>query len=421
MKEDYRPNMSSQLKILYVDIHLHSLNPTNTLMPNMMNGVGDVTFYGPGYLSEDVLAGGVLRFIDKTGPYDILFLGPNMPIISQSNDDLQESADYFGRWAALTPPREAIYRFFVAFLKSLSSIPIAQRFVSMVTLDSYSSSQCQMDQLDHFDMKLLASNEHFVRRVADLPAWANREKHYLANKHIISDAWYDYLAARPERVITSLHFVSDGEFSFRGLAHRKCDVSIPGVDYHTRREAVHSLKRRGIGVSSKFTYNVYRVLNKLGMPVYSRYPLLKYFNVSYFFNLMNSRYVFTAAEAFGMPIRKYFEIPAAGAVLLATACNGFDRIGFANGVNCLEVEPDNLADAVGHLEKNPDDAQRLASAGRNLIYREHSISARIEQVRSCMNAIIAGKFLGAEWVDGRYSLKLQSKVGSRNEIGAVVR
>jgi hypothetical protein len=373
-----------------------------------MNGVGDVTFFGPGYVRDSELSDGVLKFIDRTGPYDILFLGPNMPILSVADADLRETAAFIRRWTALSAPQETVYAFFVAFLASLNDIPIAQRFACLVSMDSYSATQRQMDRLDHFGMKIMASNEHFVRRVADLPAWANREKHYQANTHNISDAWYDYLAARPERVVTSLHFVGDTEFSFRGLAHRKSEISIPGVDYHTRREAVESLKRHGIGSSSKFTYNVYRTLNKLGFPVYSRYPLLKYFNTSYFLNLMNTRYVFTAAEAFGLPIRKYFEIPAAGAVLLTTACNGFDRIGFADGVSCLLVQPDSLADVVVHLEKNPDEAQRLADNGRNLMYREHSISARIDQIRSCLNAIVAGKFLGAEWIDGRYVVRLQA-------------
>ena len=407
--------MNKVPKILYVDIHLHSLNPTNTMMPHMMNGVGDVTFYGPGYVSDADLAGGVLRFIDRTGPYDVLFLGPNMPVLSVADENLHETAAYFTRWSALTPPPATIYKFFVEFLRTIPSIPVPLRLACLVTLDSYSSTQRQMDRLDFFDMNFIASNEHFVRRVADLPEWANREKHYRANVHNISDAWYDYLAARPERVITSLHFLSDSEFSFRGLADRNSEVSIPGVDYLTRREALASLRGTGIGVSSKLTYNVYRAFNKLKLPVYARYPLLKYFNVSYFSNLMNTKYVFTAAEVFGMPVRKYFEIPAAGSVLLATPCNGFDRIGFKPGVNCVQVLPNGLADAVAHLEKNPDEAQAIATAGQQLMYRQHTISARIGQVRSCLDAMIAGRFLGAEWVGGEYSVKLKAQAKLKSQ------
>ena len=401
-----------RLKILYVDVHLHYLNPTNTLMPNMMNYVGDVTFYGPGYVSDDDLTAGVERFIDKTGRYDIIVLGPNLPFLSVSDQEVHDSVGFIGKYSSLSPPKEKIYAFFSDFLKCLRDISIPHRFASLIAFDYYSSTQAQMDCLDSFKLKIIASNEHFAKRVSDLPNWAHQEKHFRANQHLLCDAWYDYLSSRPERVITALHFISEAEFSFRGLSGRGTAVSIPGVDYLKRREAVSSLRKNGIKVSGKSTYNLYRTLNKIGIHVYSNHLLLKYFNVSFFADLINSKYVYTAAEGFGLPIRKYFEIPAAGAVLLATSCNGFDRIGFKNGVNCVQVSPEDLTAAVQYLEKNPEGAQKLAIAGRQLIFENHSIVARASQVKSCILAILAGQYTGSEWVDGSFRIKV---LAAKNE------
>ena len=106
-----------------------------------------------------------------------------------------------------------------------------------------------------------------------------------------------------------------------------------------------------------------------------------------------------------MPIRKFFEIPAAGTVLLAAPCEGFGRIGFVDGVNCVVATPDRLAEAIRDLGRDPERAQRIAAAGRRLIYDQHSLSARARQIRACFELILTGSYAGAEWVDGRFLVR----------------
>jgi glycosyltransferase involved in cell wall biosynthesis len=405
----------NKIKILYVDVHLHFINPTNTLSPTLMSEVGDVTFYGPGYVAAAELAAGILRFIDKTGPYDCLVVGPNIPVASRSEVDLRESAKYIGRYTALSSPVEVVRRFHKDVLGSFHAIPIRHRIAFFINFDYYSATQSHVDRLEERELVIIAPNEHFSTRITDLPDWTSQEKHFRRHQRVISDAWYDFLKARPERVITALHFMSDGEFSFRGLSSRQSQVSIPGVDYVTRRNAAAALRKNGIAISGKLAYNIYRVLNKVGVPVYTNFIALKLFNLSYFANLIDTKYAYTAAEAFGLPIRKFFEIPAAGAVLLATRCNGFDRIGFRHGVNCIEVTPDRLADVIVQLDKDPDRAQRIASAGRQLVFERHSISARASQIKVCIESILKGTFAGAEWVDGEFHIRKVGRPTSRSD------
>lgn len=397
------------MKILYLDPFLHAINPSNTLMPHLIDCMGDVTFFGPGYLPERIVSAGVIKFAERTGPYDAIVTGTNMPLIYNSDDDIQASARYARKFTALSSPGDQVYRFYRDVLENLGAIPANHRFSSMVAFDYYSATQAHVDKLERQDIRPITTNAAFIRAVADLPDWVNKEKHFRRQSDVFSDAWLDYTRSHPERIITALHFVGDSEFSLRSLEMRKGEISIPGVDYVTRREASAAMKRLGMKVSSRATYNVYRWLNRAGIDVYANYASLKFFNQSYFYNLMNTRYVYTAAEAFGVPIRKYFEIPAAGALLLATECNGFSQIGFKDGANCVIAGPHDLAEKVAMLEAEPDRAQRIASAGRRLMFEQHSISARASQIKACMESVMAGTYRGADWIDGKFTMRADSK------------
>ncbi|MBV8790736.1 MAG: hypothetical protein JO237_01640, partial [Pseudolabrys sp.] len=259
------------MRILYIDSHLHFINPTTTLLPNVINGVGEVTFYGPGYVADDILAQGVLKFSERTGPHDIFVVGPNMPILSFSDDNLRATVDYIAKFTALGSSKDTTYAFFVDVLKHLNDLVIPHRFASLVSFDWYSSRPEQIERLIHYDLKLITPNEHFIRPMAELPEWASDEKHYQRNAHLLSDAWYHFIAARPERVITALHFVADAEFSFRALCARRGQISIPGIDYATRRQAMAALRQKRMRIPSRIFYNLYRTLNRIGVPVYANF------------------------------------------------------------------------------------------------------------------------------------------------------
>ena len=64
--------MDKKFKILFVDFDLKYINPTRNLLPEIISNVGYTTIYGPGYTSREILDKGLPRFIDKTGPYDVL-------------------------------------------------------------------------------------------------------------------------------------------------------------------------------------------------------------------------------------------------------------------------------------------------------------------------------------------------------------
>lgn len=111
-----------------------------------------------------------------------------------------------------------------------------------------------------------------------------------------------------------------------------------------------------------------------------------------------------------MPIRKFFEIPAAGAVLVCRPFHGFSALGFEDGVNCIVSEPERIADAHQRLTYDLDHAQQLATAGQKLVMERHSISARARDLSVIMKSIVEGNFAGSEWVGGLHHLRVREEL-----------
>src|ERR1035437_2651960 len=91
------------IRALYVDIDLIHLNPTATYFPQLIEAaVPNVSFYGPGFSSPEVLAKGLLDWIWETGPYEVIFIGPNSPILASNLDDdvIRSTLHYMRRFTA---------------------------------------------------------------------------------------------------------------------------------------------------------------------------------------------------------------------------------------------------------------------------------------------------------------------------------
>lgn len=393
------------MKILYTDVHLHSLNPTNTLMSNLVaSAVDEIRFYGPGFVSGSELSSGLLRFMEQTGPYDALVLGPNVPLFARSSGDLSAAANYAKSYTAFSSPIKDLVKYYDDVLAALPLVPVALRFACLVTLDYYGCTPWHIERIEEFGLHVIAPNSAFSTHFESQPEWVNHEAHFLRKKDRLSNAWTDFTLQKPERVLTTLHFVGDTEFSFRDLSSRASDVSIPGVKYVLRKQAVKALRTAGIKYSTKGFFNAYRLANRLGLPVFRRFTLLKLFNLLFFRDLLDTRCVYTARGGFGTPIRKFFEIPAAGALMICSPPIGFLALGFKDGEHYINADPDQLPRVLKELESDPRRAQTIASAGRRLVFEKHSLRARASQLRSCFDAIQQGSYKGAAWNDGVFAL-----------------
>jgi glycosyltransferase involved in cell wall biosynthesis len=393
------------MKLLYVDAHHHYLNPTSTLLPVLVaSAAPQVAFYGPGYVSDAELSGGICAYAERNGPYDAVIFGMQVPWSAWSDDLLEHNARHVQRYTAFGSRPETLVPFFRDVLANLRNLPIRFRFLSLLNFDYYATTKRHTDLFELIDTHVITPGAQFAPRLDAIPDWAWREDHFVRKKAMISEAWADYLARHPDRVLSLPHFVADSEFSFRALAERRHRVAIPGVEYLMRKEGRKALAKRSLRPASKAIFNVLRAANRLGIRVYSRYLPLSIYHAAYRGTLIDARFVYTAREGYGIPLRKFFEIPAAGAVLLCVSPHGFADLGFRDGENYLEVAPEALPDVIEALERDPARAQRIASAGRKLVLERHSLAARSAQFARCLDAIAKGRFAGSVWRNGDFEV-----------------
>jgi hypothetical protein len=392
------------IRALYVDIDLVHLNPTASYYPQLIQtAVPNVSFYGPGFSSPEVLTEGLLSWIRETGPYEMLFIGPNTPIlIDELNDEvLLGTLAYMRRSTAHEHSDSQIVAFIKDLFAVLPTVDIEHRIASSLNFDYYGATYEQVQRLKDLNLTLIGPNEQFVRPLAELPAFVKQEKHYQRKKERLSDCWFDFLHTNPERVITALHYVVPSEFSYVPIHERQPVVAVPGVEYHLRKEANVALRRSGIRTASKWYFYLYQAMNRLGIPVYGTHWGLHLYNQCFQRTLKTSRYVYTARGGFGLPVRKFFEIPAAGALMLCSPCTGYDELGYVDGVHYHSVEPDNLPELLQELTRTWA-GHDLAVAGRKVTANKHSLQARAQQIALCLNALVNGTYRGSRWQLGEF-------------------
>lgn len=394
------------MKLLYVDVFCQSINPTANLAPILMDRVcGDVYYYGPGYSTALDLETGLLAYCEKHGPFDFLVLGPNLPVMNTRVNAVRDTILYLNMYTSLLGSPEIISSSIIDILGAISEVPATFKAIWLLNFDYYSVTDEQIELLDRLELVVLGPSHQFIAPISSLPEWASVERHFVRKSDKISDAFYNFLIKNVHRSIPLPHFVSDGELCFRSLASRRNLVSVPGVQYELRKRAIKTLRDGRYPMPTKIVFRMFQLAQRLRLKPFSSYLGLKVYHAAFQRVLFDTQFVFTARGGFGIPIRKFFEIPASGAVLLCVPPNGFCALGFTDGVTHIECDTSDLPDVIDDFCKNPSEAQFLANAGRSLIRGSHSLVARQSQLRIAMDAMLKRNYGGADWVDGRFVLR----------------
>jgi hypothetical protein len=173
------------------------------------------------------------------------------------------------------------------------------------------------------------------------------------------------------------------------------------VSYALRRDALASLRSSGLRVAPKNYFHAFRAANRLGLPVYRNAATARLYNALFQRTLRRSKMVYTASGGSGNLMRKFFEIPAAGAAMVCVPGNGFRALGFEHGRNYVQVVPADLATTVKTLRADPA-LQAIADAGRHVVLTRHSLQARASQIAQCFHALRLGTYRGSRWEDGNF-------------------
>ncbi len=393
------------MNLLYIDIDIKYHAPTRNLIPLLLKKVGNVDFFGLGYLSEEIINEGIFKFIEKNGPYDFIII--NEQVIWNSQNYLEITEDDMKQ----AYKKNYIINFDISKIKSflLSMYDFfldynGKKVIFLLETDYYNLKKQRLEILLKSNAYLITEGKDFIKFKKDLP-FLEYESFY----SYTNDNWANFVREHDDKIISVSQFVGEEEFSFSNISDRTNVIEIPGTNYYLRKKAFDLISNTNYSCSKKHYMKFYKVLSKLGLNPYSNKILMRIYQLLFREIINNSKYVYTCGSGLEWPIRKFYEIPALGSVLFATPCSGYEKLGFIDGYNFISCKPETLIERIEYLESNPTEAQQIAKNGLDLIYQIHSLSARSRQIKESFEAIIENKFYGTYWNNGKFNINKGEK------------
>ena len=270
----------------------------------------------------------------------------------------------------------------------------------VMDLDTHGARADLLNQLDEFSDYIVAWGKGFSRPNSELP-YLDFEKSYRSKAKL--GLWHKFCESRAHKFINIGHFVGLHEFDFSPLSVRPYSVSVAGQLYYSRKRTLSSLQKNNrLRVGSTAYRRIFSLLSKLGWSPYSRFVPHTIYRALFKQLLCTSQISMTDGGAYDMMIRKFVEIPAAGALLLARPCAGFEALGFRDGESAIFLDESDPAAQVLALLSEPQRIQSIAAKGQDVVWRNHSIHARAEQMEKSLKRILEGRFAGSIWQDGEF-------------------
>ena len=384
-------------RLLHIDVNATFINPTRNLLPVALAQGCETRFFGPGYVTTEVLARGLAAFIATEGPFDVI-----------SSNSLVLFAEKPTLSAYMTAIRKA-YAFSwdendLAYLAIIAADFIAQpipRLVILLENDFYNWTERDIERINQAGDYFIGFGEEFCPFLKDMPFLSRERFAALATDH-----WAEFCRSQRHRVGSMLHFVADTELDVTPISVRPEAWSVMGVQYHSRQVARDTLKANRVEptIDTRLRKLV-SLLKKLRLLGREKRFIQTLLNGDFAQRLRACRYSFTCGSALDMPIRKFFEIPASGALLVCRPFHGFAAAGFEDGVNCVVSEPEALGAVNETVEAAKHAFEAIAAAGQRLIAERHSVEARAQHFATIIEAIAERRFFGSHWEAGEHRLR----------------
>ena len=390
------------MKILYLDINIQYHNPTRNNIPLLLRKIANLDIYGAGYQSKKILEDGIKKFYEKNGPYDLVVTNEHIVFgvhkLIEKYDLVRKAykKNYYFQFDLNLIKNSLIEM--DNFFKTINS----KKIVFLLESDYYNFEKRQIEKLRDLNTYVVGLGKQFYSNLGEL-TYLKYES--FANK--TNENWYDFICKHDNKIISLYHFVNSSEFYFESIDNRKNLVYIPGVNYYLRKRALESIKKsKKYSIDDKKIYNkVYSLLSKIGLSPYSNPVLMRLYNQLFKDQIETTKYIYTCGSGLSWPLRKFFEIPALGSLLLATSFKNAKDMGFIDGENYIECNCENIIEKLDFLENNPQKAYLIAKKGQDLVWNRHSLDARAEQLQKCFNSILNNNFNGTYWNEGEFYVK----------------
>lgn len=381
------------MKILCLATNRIYSNDTQQLLPLAIASISDVTFYGPGYVTPEVLNKGVKTFVEDSGvTYDFIYTDGMILFWNDKRGTTPFSISY--NYFTFNGIRDYIIDmkdFYINYLGKKILYP---------NIDFYNVSELEIDVLSisspyliSWGMELL----EYKKNLSDLKFEAFSEN--------VNDNWVNYITKNREKIISIPHIIGESEFSFHPLDERKYDMTVPGVNYHSRKvvnKIINNTKR--LYINNRNTSYLQKI-NIAILKIFTTRSVMKVFKQIFNNTIEDSKMAYTCGSGLNYIIRKYLEIPAKGALLVCKPCKGFEALGFEHNKNCIVVNPKTIGEELKFYFEDSDKCQKLASLGQKLVWRKHSFTARSKQIENSLIKIMDGSFKGSYWEGGEFILR----------------
>ena len=388
------------IRAVYVGINYRYLNPTPSLIPPLLARAFSTHFYGPGFVSRQSLERGLAAYVDSVGGVDIIFASKDFA----SGYPLERFGRFLTRYAVMLNGGVLTSQ----VLRDVRSYLVANqsKVVCFLTdLDPHSVPQVDLDNFALHAKFFILWGRQFLNTLGD-GDWAAVEGHLqrkLQRGHCLG--LLDKFAQQEDRQVISLgFFVSEPEFYWGGLENRPFDVAVPGSAYARRQYFLKALRARSDARQPNFAYRYFfKIADRTPLRPYSRFHLVQLYNLLFQRALSRTKVCVTDGGANNYPVRKFFEIAAAGSLLACPPTQGMDALGFRHNVNYLAVHTaDEALEVARTVFTDLDRCERIAAAGRDLAFAKHSLASRTEQVQAAASRIVGGTFAGSYWKDGEF-------------------
>lgn len=414
------------MRILIVDINFDYKNIMYRQFYNQLSYNNEVDFFGPGYVSREILDDGIFKFLESK-EYSALILGLFF-VYSANIEGMRYDAYAIHRnvipYYSVNDAYQCCRKIFEQ-IKNVSGIIKIFHYIEdnvFMPLADYRICEELIDNgfwLMGEPLQMMSEYSHEIR-----------SEYSMLTNQMLELAKHNFSHYIP----ITMHAISYHEIFYMCYSLREYDWCVPGNRsknfYPMRGKIYNELQEKGykcweddpyqkLSVNSiaknRMNWYVFRnreekILSKfIGKNIYvSSYPKMDYIAVSrekYLESMRRTKAVFVEGGIGNVLVRKYFEACASGALMVGMNVPGMDAMGFRDGYNCRIVNSNNINEKIEEIMENRCDNEKIAINGRKLILDKHMFANRALSLRQTIDAIMKKNYQGAYWNQGDYIIK----------------
>ena len=385
--------MKNKHKALYVGFKRDYLNDQLEVIQSVLNQVFDLSFYGPGFTNEEILDKSIENWISKK-EFDVIFMDDLCYVFEDFDEKIifkffQEGFICHFDINTFYSRAKEYMKFYENYSKPKVWICLRDFYAVNKEYTSY-LKKSKGYYLSCFGYTLNYSVKEITERYVNHPFF---------QKSSLNDNWYTFENENKNKIISFPFAIANSYFNYAINNNRKNKFSIVGVLYRERKKVLSLL-------SSDLKINIFKeiIFDKIKrLFVTEKMTPYKLNRKKFLYKnlISNSAFCFCSGGPVDYPVRKYFEIPANGAIPIGYKCNGFEHLGFKHGENFIvATSKDDVKIAINTMPS--DEIVRISNNARLHINKFHSEHARVKQMELTFRKIFDQTFYGSVWEYGKY-------------------